>query len=84
MITGKYLLIGSQYMHPAHYRCTECGKEFVGGDSHEFEGELYCKPVCSLLSYLFTFSSLLVFVRLLLSFVSFPRCCILSVFLDCD
>lgn len=48
MITGKYLLINDQYMHPAHFRCTECGCEFTGGDSHEFEGELYCKPVCSL------------------------------------
>jgi len=44
MIQGKYLLINDQYMHPAHFRCTDCGKEFLGGDSYDFEGELYCKP----------------------------------------
>jgi len=44
MIQGKFLLVGGKYMHPAHFRCTDCGKEFVGGDSYEFEGELYCKP----------------------------------------
>lgn len=31
-----------------HYRCTDCGIEFKGGDCNEFEGDLYCKVVCGL------------------------------------
>jgi len=43
-IVGPYLLINGQFIHPAHYRCEECGKEFKGGDCHEFEGDYYCTP----------------------------------------
>ena len=27
-------------------KCMECGCEFKGGDAQEFEGDLYCIPVC--------------------------------------
>jgi len=43
-IVGPYLLIKGQFMHPRHFRCEECGKEFKGGDCHEFEGDYYCTP----------------------------------------
>lgn len=42
-IQGPYLLIEGKYLHPRHYRCTDCGIEFKGGDCNEFEGDLYCK-----------------------------------------
>jgi len=43
-IVGPYLLIKGQFMHPRHFRCHECGREFKGGDCHEFEGDYYCGP----------------------------------------
>jgi len=42
-IYGEYILINGQRMHPEHYTCHTCGKEFKGGDCNEFMGKLYCK-----------------------------------------
>lgn len=44
-IVGNYLLINGKFIHPAHYRCEECGIEFKGGDCNEFEGDYYCRQV---------------------------------------
>eukprot|EP01104_Vermistella_antarctica_P009817 TRINITY_DN256_c0_g1_i4.p2 TRINITY_DN256_c0_g1~~TRINITY_DN256_c0_g1_i4.p2 ORF type:complete len:466 (-),score=122.43 TRINITY_DN256_c0_g1_i4:876-2273(-) len=43
-IYGEYILIKGQRMHPEHYTCDMCGKEFKGGqDCHEYQDKLYCK-----------------------------------------
>eukprot|EP01112_Ceratiomyxa_fruticulosa_P004300 TRINITY_DN1478_c0_g1_i2.p1 TRINITY_DN1478_c0_g1~~TRINITY_DN1478_c0_g1_i2.p1 ORF type:complete len:450 (-),score=81.48 TRINITY_DN1478_c0_g1_i2:268-1617(-) len=41
-IIGEYITLHGQKMHPEHFRCEECGCEFTGGNSHEYEGKLYC------------------------------------------
>jgi len=42
-IIGKYITLHGQFLHPEHYRCTECGCELSGGNCFEFEENLYCK-----------------------------------------
>eukprot|EP01133_Synstelium_polycarpum_P004360 gene4360-5092_t len=41
-ITGEYITLGGQPLHSEHYRCEECGCEFIGKTCHEYEGRLYC------------------------------------------
>jgi len=41
-ITGEFLVINGQKVHPEHYRCEECGADLKGGDCRDFEGHLYC------------------------------------------
>ena len=36
-------MIKGQRMHPEHFTCHTCGKEFKGGDCNEFMDKLYCK-----------------------------------------
>eukprot|EP00013_Stygamoeba_regulata_P023919 CAMPEP_0177652570 /NCGR_PEP_ID=MMETSP0447-20121125/13208_1 /TAXON_ID=0 /ORGANISM="Stygamoeba regulata, Strain BSH-02190019" /LENGTH=444 /DNA_ID=CAMNT_0019155839 /DNA_START=41 /DNA_END=1375 /DNA_ORIENTATION=- len=38
----EYILLKGQRIHPEHYKCQACGCDFVGGNCHEFQGELYC------------------------------------------
>ena len=35
--TGEYLKIKGQYIHPEHYQCEVCHKQFQGGDCREYE-----------------------------------------------
>eukprot|EP01091_Cochliopodium_minus_P007210 TRINITY_DN1712_c0_g1_i2.p1 TRINITY_DN1712_c0_g1~~TRINITY_DN1712_c0_g1_i2.p1 ORF type:complete len:521 (-),score=138.47 TRINITY_DN1712_c0_g1_i2:132-1694(-) len=42
LIVGEFILLNGQYIHPEHYECKTCQKPFFGGDSHEYEGYLYC------------------------------------------
>ncbi|KAL6064720.1 LIM and senescent cell antigen-like-containing domain protein 2 [Balamuthia mandrillaris] len=42
-IIGEYVTLNGQRMHPEHFRCEACGKEFTNGDCHEHMGKLYCK-----------------------------------------
>eukprot|EP01132_Coremiostelium_polycephalum_P000437 gene437-553_t len=41
-ITGEYIVLQGQPLHSEHYRCEECGCEFIGKTCHEYEGRLYC------------------------------------------
>lgn len=41
-IIGEYLKIRGQYIHPEHYQCEVCHKQFQGGDCREYEGKFYC------------------------------------------
>jgi len=41
-IIGEFISLNGQPIHPEHYRCEECGCEFVGGNCHEYEGRFYC------------------------------------------
>jgi hypothetical protein len=43
-IIGPYITLHGQFLHPEHYRCTECGCELGGGNCFEFDNCLYCKP----------------------------------------
>ncbi len=40
-IVGEYLKIKGQYIHPEHYQCEVCHKQFQGGDCREYEGKFY-------------------------------------------
>ena len=42
-IIGWYITLEGQRMHPEHFRCEACGKEFTNGDCHEHHGKFYCK-----------------------------------------
>lgn len=42
-IFGEYLNINGLKMHPEHYKCEACGKDFVNGDCHEYDGKFYCE-----------------------------------------
>lgn len=42
LIEGEYIILKGQFFHAEHFRCEECGCAFSGGNSHEFEGALYC------------------------------------------
>ncbi|KAH3759402.1 lim2 protein [Pelomyxa schiedti] len=42
-IIGAYLVINGQKMHPEHFRCEECGADFMGGNCRELEGRHYCE-----------------------------------------
>jgi len=42
-IFGEYLKIHGQYIHPEHYKCEACGKDFINGDCHEYDNKLYCE-----------------------------------------
>eukprot|EP00727_Mastigamoeba_balamuthi_P012077 m51a1_g7492 hypothetical protein (500) ;mRNA; r:251831-254379 len=41
-ITGDYIVVNGQKMHPEHYRCEICGAEFLGGNCKEWENKNYC------------------------------------------
>eukprot|EP01129_Flabellula_baltica_P008894 TRINITY_DN355_c0_g1_i3.p1 TRINITY_DN355_c0_g1~~TRINITY_DN355_c0_g1_i3.p1 ORF type:complete len:413 (-),score=85.46 TRINITY_DN355_c0_g1_i3:89-1327(-) len=42
-IIGPYLLLHGQYLHPEHFRCTECGCELGGGNCYEYDSDYYCR-----------------------------------------
>jgi len=44
LIVGPYIQLHGQYIHPEHYKCTECGCELNGGNCFEFDTSLYCRP----------------------------------------
>jgi hypothetical protein len=41
-ITGEYVLLFGQRMHPEHFQCDMCGKDLRNGDCHEYQGKNYC------------------------------------------
>jgi len=42
-IIGNFIILHGQYLHPEHYKCTECGCELSGGNCYEYETNLYCQ-----------------------------------------
>jgi len=42
-IVGEFITLRGIPYHASHFRCEECGCNFVGGNCREWQGKLYCQ-----------------------------------------
>eukprot|EP01105_Mastigella_eilhardi_P022111 TRINITY_DN5418_c0_g1_i1.p1 TRINITY_DN5418_c0_g1~~TRINITY_DN5418_c0_g1_i1.p1 ORF type:complete len:496 (-),score=140.39 TRINITY_DN5418_c0_g1_i1:83-1540(-) len=42
-IVGEFIVLKGQKIHPEHYRCEDCGADFIGGNCREFDNAYYCE-----------------------------------------